>query len=133
MTVPSWNMVEPESSNSGTATQPASERMRLVTTDQAGYDANTRVRINTIHEGRASYTESGITTYSIEDIIDYMIDMGEMTREDQHNGLVPSEAQVREYGRELMYEHGEIDDYEDCEYDNHDQDDWHVQSIDIYN
>ena len=125
MAVPNWNKTEDTVTLENTAT--------YVAEFEVDYSMNSEVRIDTIHSGSASYSEQGITRYTIQEIVDYGVNQGHWDQDEIDRGNIPSLNEITEYARELHYEHGEIDDYTDIEYDNHDQHDWEIQNISIRN
>lgn len=125
MGIPNWNLIEvPETDNPY-----APPRYEAEETVQ--YNMNSRVRVITNHMGRATYSERGFTNYTIQEIVDDGISQGHWEQEQIDNGNIPNYNDIVQYARELHYEHGEIDEYDDIEYDNHDQDDWEIQDIEL--
>ena len=125
MVVPDWNRTEDTVTMENTA--------NYVAEFDVDYNMNSEIRIDTMHNGSASYTERGITRYTIGNIVDAGISDGQWDQDEIDRGNIPSLDEITEYAREFHYEHGEIDDYEDIEYDNHDQYDWEISDISIRN
>ena len=125
MAVPDWNKTE--------QTVQAENAPTYLPEFDVDYSYNSEVRIETMHSGSASYSERGITRFTVGDIVDDGVAQGIWEQDEIDRGNIPTLDEITEYAREMHYEHGEIDEYEDCEYDNHDQHDWEISDISIRN
>tara|TARA_B100001939_G_scaffold336283_1_gene339235 strand:+ start:432 stop:809 length:378 start_codon:yes stop_codon:yes gene_type:complete len=125
MGVPDWNKTE--------QTVQVENTQAYVPEFEVDYSMNSEIRIETNHSGTASYSERGITRYTIGDIVNDGIASGHWRQEQIDAGNIPSLDDITEWAREFHYEHGEIDEYDDIEYDNYDQHDWEIQDISIRN
>ena len=125
MGIPDWNKTKDTVTVENTAT--------YVAEFDVDYSMSSEVRIDTMHSGSASYSERGITRYTIQDIVDDGINQGHWEQDEIDRGNIPTLDEITEYAREMHYEQGEIDEYDDIEYDNHDQHDWEISDISIRN
>ena len=125
MVVPDWNKTEQTVTMENTAT--------YVAEFDVDYSFNSEVRIETMHNGSASYSERGITRFTVGDIVDDGVAQGHWEQDEIDRGNIPTLDEITEHAREMHYEQGEIDEYDDIEYDNHDQYDWEISNISIRN
>ena len=65
--------------------------------------------------------------------VDDGVAQGHWEQDEIDRGNIPTLDEITEYAREMHYEQGEIDEYDDIEYDNHDQYDWEISDISIRN
>ena len=125
MVVPDWNKTKD--------TVAVDYQADYVAEFEVDYNMSSEVRIETNHHGSASYSERGITRYTIQEIVDDGVNQGHWDQDEIDRGNIPTLDEITDYVRDMHYETGEIDEYDDIEYDNHDQYDWEIQDISIRN
>lgn len=128
MVVPDWNRVgsqEPTQSIDNNESYPLYQR-------EEDDIEHRRVRITTEFSGRVTYTENGLTTYNMSEVLDYAVEVGHLSSTDRLAGNLPLDNVLREWAQELFEENWDIDDYENYETsDDYEQTDSYIEDVEI--
>lgn len=118
MAIPNWNAVE-----LNTASTPSN----LERADEVTYRMDQDIQVNTVHFGRASYSERGQTRFSIPNIIDYGLEHGFIERESYENGMLPTLELLREIAEDMFSEDAQVDDMTNTDYDDWEESDYEFE------
>lgn len=115
MAIPNWNVVE----------IPTEATSNLEQASEVTYRMDQSVRVNTVHHGRASYSERGRTNFSIPDIIEYGLENHFIERESYENGMLPTLELLKEIAEDMFQTDCDgVDDMYDIDYDDWEESDY---------
>jgi len=115
MAIPNWNAVE------------LAVPTNLAAANEVTWNLDQSIRVNTVHYGRASYSERGTTSYSIIDIIHYGLENEFIDRQSYDEGMMPTLELLTEIAEDMFSEDADCDDMADTEYDDWEESDYEFE------